>query len=284
LEGSAGLHRPKEDLESAATEGILWLTGYVLARTYAATREEIEIRMSCVSRYRGWFAAIGLLAPVPMALGTNAVVTIGGMSHELVSGDLPSMFGEPGAFITAEDLAALNDTLLDDGIDTVGHVSLLLAETSRGASLIALFDGIDGSAPGTPPTSLLGVQMTWQGLDTSLVNLDAGGSWTVSPTGDALVGAGAFQWEQGLSFEALALTDLINMQAVEMQLFDLGLYNMDEQVLQLITFGNSNSWEVESTAAFSDTHEIIVDATIVIPAPSALAVLALAGLGSRRRR
>ncbi len=98
------------------------------------------------------------------------------------------------------------------------------------------------------------------------------------------IGAGACQWQQSWSREALALTDLINMQSVEMQLFDLGLYNMDEQVLQLITFGNSGSWEVESTAAFSDENGIVVGATIVIPAPGALALLALAGFGSRRRR
>lgn len=219
-----------------------------------------------------------------LAVASSANITIGGLSHELVAGELPSMFGEPGAFITAEDLAAVNDSLLSAGIDTVGHVSLLLAETERGPSLITLFDGNDGSSPGTPPTSLLGVQMIWQGMDTSLVNLDSGGSWTVSPAGDDLIGAGAFQWEQGLSFEALALTDLINMQSIELQLFDLGMYNMDEQVLQLITFGDSGSWEVESTAAFSETHEIVVDATIVIPAPATLALLALVGLGSQRRR
>ena len=241
--------------------------------------------MPSITRYSGLLIAAGVLAPLPgVAAGSSANITIGGVSHELVAGDLPSMFGEPGSFITTEDLTALNDSLVAAGIETVSHISLLLAETERGPSLIALFDGDDGSSPGIPPTSLLGVQMAWQGTDTSLVNLDSGGSWTVSPAGDDLIGAGAFQWQQGLSFEALALTDLINMQSIEMQLFDLGLYNMDEQVLQLITFGNSGSWEVESTAAFSDENGIVVGATIVIPAPGALALLALAGFGSRRRR
>jgi hypothetical protein len=240
--------------------------------------------MSPITRIFGWGIAAGLLCPAGPAMGAAADITIGGVSHQLVAGDLPSMFGEPGDFITAEDLAALNDTLVDAGVETVGHVSLLLAETARGLSLITLFDGMDGSAPGTPPTSLLGAQLIWQGEDTSLANLDAGGSWTVSPAGDDLIGAGAFQWQQGLSFEALALTSLIDMQSVEMQLFDLGMFNMDDQVLQLITLGNSGSWEVAATAAFSDEHAILLDATIVIPSPAALALLAIGGFGSRRRR
>jgi hypothetical protein len=219
-----------------------------------------------------------------MAMGGSADLTIGGIQHQLMSGALPSMFGDPTDSITADDLTALNDSLVSAGIDTIGHVSVILAETSRGLSLITLFDGDDGNSPGQPPTSLLGVQLMWQGEDTSLVNQDAGGSWTVSPAGDDLIGAGAFQWQQGLSYEALALTSLINMQTVEMQLFDLGLFNMDEQVLQLVTFGNSGAWEVAGTAAFSDEHDIVVEATIMIPSPATLAILVLAGLGSRRRR
>ena len=127
--------------------------------------------MSPITRIFGWGIAAGLLCPAGLAMGAAVDITIGGVSHQLVAGDLPGMFGEPRDFITAEDLAGLNDTLVDAGVETVGHVSLLLAETARGLSLITLFDGMDGSAPGTPPTSLLGAQLIWQGEDTSLANL-----------------------------------------------------------------------------------------------------------------
>ncbi|MBT5657724.1 MAG: hypothetical protein HOI89_08090 [Phycisphaerae bacterium] len=232
----------------------------------------------------GWMIAIGVIVPAMAAAGSSADLTIGGVDHNLSAGTMPSMFSEDGSYITPSDLAALNQSLLDDGVDTVGHVTILLAETYRGPTLITLFDGLDGSTPGLPPFSLLGVQMTWQGVDTSLVNQDAGGSWTVSPSGDDLIGAGAFQWQQGHNMEALAIAELINMQSVKMELFDLGAFNMADEVLQLITFGSGGSWEVEGTAAFSDTHEIVVDATIIIPSPSGLAMLCIAGFGGRRRR
>ncbi|MDP7573577.1 MAG: hypothetical protein QF723_00560, partial [Phycisphaerales bacterium] len=84
--------------------------------------------MPSITRYSGLLIAAGVLAPLPgVAAGSSANITIGGVSHELVAGDLPSMFGEPGSFITTEDLTALNDSLVAAGIETVSHISLLLA-------------------------------------------------------------------------------------------------------------------------------------------------------------
>ena len=244
--------------------------------------------MRVPNSHLGLCSVLAVLLPAAASVAASADLTIGGASHQLIAADMPSMFGTSGPGITSEDLESINASLTDAGIDTVGHLSIMLANTSRGVTLISLFGGDDGSAPGTPPTSILGVQMAWQGSDTSLVNQDAGGSWNVSPAGDDLIGAGAFQWQQGLSYEALALADLVNMQSVELQLFDLGLYNMEVDVLQLITFGDSGAWEVEGTASFSETHEIVVDATIVIPipAPGGLALLACGSMfaGRRRRR
>ena len=231
-----------------------------------------------------WAVAIGILVPTIAAAGSSAHLTIDGTDYELAAGTMPSMFAEAGSYITHEDLLSLNQTLIDDGIDTVGHLTVLLAETHRGPTLITLFDGINGSVPGIPPVSLVGVQMIWQGSDTSLVNQQAGGSWNVSSAGDDLIGGGGFQWQQNLSMEALAIAELVNMQSIQMELIDLGIHDMAEEVLQLITFGNGGTWQVEGTAAFSDSNEIIIGATIMIPGPASLAILALASFGSRRRR
>ena len=240
--------------------------------------------------WRAQFYIFSLIAAAafatPTLAGTPAAsLTLNGVTVDLTAGAIPGLFGDGGSLITEEELLAVNDSLVASGIQTLGHLSILLAETDRGLALINLFDGSDGTAPGTPPTSVLGCQLVWEGTDTTMVNLDSGGSWTVSPAGDDwLVGAGAFQWQQGLSYEAMALTELVLGQTAYLQFNDLGMYNMQEEVLQLITFTGSNGWAVAGTAAFTD-NVIAIDAEITaVPAPASLVVLALAGFAGPRRR
>ena len=229
--------------------------------------------------------AAAAFATPTLAGSPSASLTLNGVTVDLNAGAIPGLFGDGGSLITEKELLAVNDSLVDAGIQTVGHLSILLAETDRGLALINLFDGSDGTAPGTPPTSVLGCQLVWEGTDTTMVNQDSGGTWTVSPAGDdLLVGAGAFEWQQGLSYEAMALTELVVGQTAYLQFNDLGMYNMQEEVLQLITFTGSNGWAVAGTAAFTD-NVIAIDAEInAVPAPASLVVLALAGFAGPRRR
>lgn len=237
------------------------------------------------------FYILSLIASAAFATPTlagspDASLTLNGVTVDLSAGVIPGLFGDGGPIITEEELLAVNDTLMAAGIQTQGHLSILLSETERGLSLINLFGGSDGTAPGTPPISVLGCQLVWEGLDTTMVNQDSGGTWTVSPAGgDLLVGAGAFEWQQGLSYEAMALTELVFGQTAYLQFNDFGMYNMQEQVLQLITFSGSGGWEIAGTAAFID-YAIAIEAeiTTVVPAPATLVVLALAGFAGPRRR
>ena len=241
--------------------------------------------------WRAQFYIFSLIAAAafatPTLAGTPAAsLTLNGVTVDLTAGAIPGLFGDGGSLITEEELLAVNDSLVASGIQTLGHLSILLAETDRGLALINLFDGSDGTAPGTPPISVLGCQLVWEGTDTTMVNQDSGGTWTVSPAGgELLVGAGSFEWQQGISYEAMALTELVLGQTAYLQFNDLGMYNMQEEVLQLITFTGANGWAVAGTAAFTD-HVIAIEAeiTTVVPAPASLVVLALAGFAGPRRR
>ncbi|MDP7028779.1 MAG: hypothetical protein QF733_00995 [Phycisphaerales bacterium] len=229
--------------------------------------------------------AVAMAAPA-VAEQTVLSMTLNGETIDLTAGSIPGLFAEGGSVISPADLGEIQDSLNAAGIETRGHLSIMLAETEQGLSLINLFDGVDGTAPGTPPTSVLGCQLVWEGIDTTMVNLDAGGTWVVSPGGgDLLVGVGAFQWQADISYEAMSMTDLSIGQSLYLQFNDLGLHDMSDEVLQLITFSGAAGWQVEQTVGFTD-DVIAIDATVtvIIPAPAALAVLAAAGIRGRRRR
>jgi len=227
--------------------------------------------------------ALLAVAPAALASGTGVTLQTDDGDVDLMARSLPSMFAEAGSFITDADLQILNDTLVQDGIQTERRLTLCAAETARGLSLVSLFDGDNGVDDGVAPVSVLGVSLAWEGTeDTSLANLNAGGSWGVSPAGDDLMaGSGAFQWQQGLSYEALALASMLDMQMAELQLIDLGLFQID--FVQLISFGGSGAWESVGTIEFPDDHVISMDVVAFVPAPGP-ALLAMLATSLRRRR
>jgi len=222
------------------------------------------------------------------AMGSYVELQIGAGDVRLDSGALPGMFASPGDAISDDDLIELNSTLVESGVATEGYLSLMLADTEEGLALVVLVGGSDGFAGDKQAASLLGVSMIWDGTtDTSIVNLNSGGSWSASPlSDDQMLGSGAFQWQHGLSWEALALTNLFDGQALSMDLIDLGILPVDghEVVLQLITFGGSGTWEVAATQAFDDTHQIAVAGLVTIPAPAVVGTLVFAMCRRNRKR
>ena len=215
-------------------------------------------------------------------------VHTGSQTTQLRSGLIESMFQKTDDGISGDDLITLNETLLEDGITTEGAISVFFADTAQGLSLITLIGGSDGFADKTPGPSLLGLSLLWDGTeDTSLVNLDSGGYWSASMIGeDQMFGSGAFQWEHGLTWEAMALTQMVEGQTFDLDFVDLGIWPHagNEVVVQLITFGDTGAWEVAKAEPFDDSHQIMMDGVILIPAPAALSLLAIGGLRARRRR
>lgn len=212
-----------------------------------------------------------------------ATVVVNGAETTIQSAAMPTLFANAGNAFTNADLNALHSELDASGINTVGHITMLLADTAQGTSLILLADG-PGQPTSDPPLCLLGVEAVWEGEDTSRANLSGGGSWGVTDLGDGTqVGAGALQWRHELTYEALALTELASDQSVFNNLYDLGMSGMSEQILNLLTFTNGD-WSVASTHAFTDNVISATTTIVEIPTPATLAVLMLSCMSHRRRR
>ena len=212
-----------------------------------------------------------------------ATVVINGAETTIQAATLPGLLTTPGNVFTNADVDAIHNELQAGGINTVGQITMMLANTARGTSLILLADG-PGQPSSDPPLCLLGVEAVWEGEDTSLANLDGGGNWAVNDLGDGTqVGAGALQWRHELTYEALALTELNTNQNVMSTLYDLGMSGMNEQVFNLLTFTNGD-WSVAATYAFTDNVISSTTTIIEIPAPASLALILLYGMQLRRRR
>jgi hypothetical protein len=232
-----------------------------------------------------WYSASAVAIAMASTVHAGwASVVVNGAETSIRSVNMPNLLSDPGTVFSNADVDALHDSLNNGGVDTLGYLTMVLAETARGTSLVLLADG-----PGTPITvpneSLLGIEAIWDGTDTSLINLADGGSWTVTDIGDGTqVGAGAMQWLHEWSYEALTITELSQGQSVLMNMYDLGMVDMYEQVLQLVSFTQSGEWSVLSTYSFNDESTITANTTILaVPGPMTIALLAMAGLRRRRR-
>lgn len=232
-----------------------------------------------------WYSASAVAIAMASTVHAGwASVVVNGAETSIRSVNMPNLLSDPGTVFSNADVDALHDSLNNGGVDTLGYLTMVLAETARGTSLVLLTDG-----PGTPITvpndSLLGLEALWDGTDTSLVNLAGGGSWTVTDVGDGTqIGAGAMQWLHEWSYEALTITELSQGQSVMMNMYDLGMVDMYEQVLQLVSFTQSGEWSVLSTYSFNDESTITANTTILaVPGPMTIALLGMAGLRRRRR-
>tara|TARA_Y100000589_G_scaffold291748_1_gene295441 strand:+ start:152 stop:943 length:792 start_codon:yes stop_codon:yes gene_type:complete len=225
-----------------------------------------------------------------MAIAETARLTsMFGTEVNIASGEFAEILNSPGKVFSAEDMAHVDSTLQAQGLTTSGHISIMLAETGAGLSLITLMDGVDTP---TPPgeetrvgmTSFVPTTSTWQ------YNIDAGGTFDSFPIGDQVVLSGAFLWDSGVNNEVFAISNLADLDVGTLVLNSIlsgGL--TPNQTIQILT-SNAGNWSVAATFDFEATKDNktlmqYFDFEITaIPAPATLCMLALAGTGRRRRR
>lgn len=209
-----------------------------------------------------------------------------GIALEIDSGIMAGTLADGVQTFSNEDLAFMQEQLADDGIDTAGHISMLLAETGNGIAFINLFDGSATPFLGGANDSALGFNSLIGGDAQHHWNTDSGGSMSWYDFGLTQMADGTFEWQTGVTSEGFAWSNLQEGEAGTVSFVDLGLDKlMPDMMFQYITF-NGMSWEVAAYDDFADgssQYNISFYATD-IPAPAAVSLLALGAMRRRRRR
>lgn len=232
-----------------------------------------------------------LIAVVASTSAVQASTILIGDDLELESTAIDGLFQDcgdcgPGDFTNIE-LALVHDSILDSGIDTNAVISVLPVDTENGLSLLFLIDQPDGdgvnglssvsltsTAPGSasflindPATDLTGHIESVTGLQTAFGDF----TWQSSGSADA------FAWSSLLAGDQMTM--LFTANADSPSTFP-GLNSTDN--IQFLSWTDS-SWAVAEVAEFNSGGTYAFTA-MVLPAPGALALLALAGASTRRRR
>ena len=225
--------------------------------------------------------AMGMVATVS---AESIRITGPSMSLELAGGSMSGTLGSGVEIFSAADLAFMQNELEADGIVTAGRISVFLAETANGWSVVSLFDGNGNGTPfandstiGFSSTTAIAADHHW--------NIDDGGNMNWWDLGDQTqLVDGTFEWETGVTSAGFAWSGLDAGMSGTATYIDLGLDQLIPQgMFQFLRWGG-DQWEVEHTADFEDASDTLTLAFKIIPTPGALGLLALAGCGARRRR
>ncbi len=204
--------------------------------------------------------------------------------YEMNAGDFTGLLGSNDHQFAMSELDILAATLNNDGIETMGQLSFILASTDAGLSLIGLFDGVQVNNPsGSVIDNYLGVSSTTS-LDTGWFSTGDVGSqtdWYDMGNGTQLVNA-SLTWDHGQTSAAFAWADVESAPTGTFNLYDIDLTAFAGESIQFLTFQN-DQWDVAWTADFSVLGQYAFSYQF-IPTPGVIALLAFAGLYSQRRR
>ena len=240
---------------------------------------------------RHLLAAMFTLAASTPVIAESAArfVSWSGTEINIASGEFSDILSTPGTGFSTADMNTVNAALQKDGIETQGRISILLADTAAGLSVLTMFDGVQyPDTPGKPTvvTSQATVPQsaTWQ------YNIDAGGTFDVFPVGNNTMLSGAFNWIPGVNSEAMSVSSLEegNNGSFYMNAVDQGGLSTQEPI-QFLTM-QAGMWSYAETLGFQDSDsggpdfEYLTFEITAIPAPSGLLLLAFAGYGLKRRR
>lgn len=207
------------------------------------------------------------------------------VSHILFGGSAtPSTF-------TGNALVSLHSDINGSGVATDGMVSIILAETNFGLSLMALIDDQTPGASFQSTTGTLGFTSTVSRSDVTgpnqWINDNSPGAIggdiqvAIDEPGNLQFAGGLFRWDavsemgDGFGWSDLRTGDSIAMGFTEFS--DMGF--------QFLSWDGS-SWSVVEAAEFSVGGQFAYTATVIpLPAGASLGLIGLAAVaGARRRR
>jgi hypothetical protein len=226
-----------------------------------------------------------LLASPALLLADYVTINSTNGDYDMYAGNADGLLDNSDHQFSLSDQEVLAAILNNDGIETVGKLSFILASADAGLSFIGLFDGI----PFTDPSSsladqYLGVSSTTSTETDWFATGDIGSyvGWYDMGNSTQLVNA-MLGWDQGLTSAGFAWGDLESSPSGTVNLFDISLTEFADDSIQFLTY-QDDQWAVAGTADFSVLGQYAFSYQLV-PAPGAFALLAMAGLvGARRRR
>jgi hypothetical protein len=238
--------------------------------------------MHRLSRY--FYISIALLATATIASAEYVTVNTSDGSFTLEAGSFDGLLSNQENQFALSDQEILAATLNNDGIETVGKLSFVLASTDAGLSFMGLFDGIPFTNPsGSIADQFLGLSSTTS-MDTSwFATGDEGSeySWYDLGNNTQLVNA-LLGWDHEQTSAGFAWGDVRTAQSGTVNLYDVDLSEFASDAIQFVTYQDEH-WAVAGTADFSVLGQYAFSYQFV-PAPGALALLTLVGLSSNRRR
>ncbi len=212
-----------------------------------------------------------------------SIDTVNG-SFNLEAGQISGILDGDDNSFSMNDLDILAQVLQNDGIETEGRLSFLLASTDSGMSFIGLFGGVPMNTPsGSLPDQFIGISAT-TGSDTDWFASGDSGSdvdWYDMGNNTQLVTA-LLAWDEGQTSAGFAWGDVTSAQNGTTNLYDVDFTEYAPDPIQFISYGD-DGWSVAEQAAFSVLGQYAFSHQFV-PAPGAIALLALAGLGACRKR
>jgi hypothetical protein len=226
-------------------------------------------------------ALLGVVSEVSSEYVT--ISEVGGV-YEMNAGDFTGLLGSNDHQFSMSELDVLSATLNNDGIETAGHLSFILASTDAGLSFIGLFDGIPFNNPNDSLIDhYLGVSSTTS-MDTDWFSTGDVGSqtdWYDMGNGSQLINAN-LAWDHGQTSAAFAWGNIESAPTGTFNLYDIDLTEFAGESIQFVTF-QDNQWSVLGAADFSVLGQFAFSYQF-IPSPGAIVLLSIAGFTSRRRR
>ena len=227
---------------------------------------------------------ITLLLSPAVVMADYITINSSGGSYDMYAGTFDGILSGNDNQFAMSDLDTLAAILNGDGIDTIGTLSFVLANTDSGLSLIGLFDGVQNNDPfNSNPSQYLALSSTTT-MDTDWFATGDVGSeaaWYDMGNGTQVVAA-QMAWDHEITSAGFAWGDVSTAPSGTVNLYEIDLTEFAPEPIQFITF-QDDQWTVVGQAAFSALGQYAFSYQY-IPAPSVIALLSIAAINGRRKR
>ncbi len=230
------------------------------------------------------FVGFTMLFGVVAANADYVTVNASEGSFNMEAGEFDGILSSSNHQFAMSDLDILAATLNEDGIETMGRLSFILASTDAGLSFVGLFDGVPINDPsGSVVDHFLGVSSTTTNNTDWFASGDTGSQtdWYDMGNGTQLVNA-YLGWDHGQTSAAFAWGDVEAAPSGTVNLYDIDLTEFGSDSIQFLTY-QDEQWDIAGTGSFSVLGQYAFSYQFV-PAPGAIALLTIAGLSGRCRR